>query len=74
MVKKSVIHRLVQLLVKQEGKKSNVKIGDVREIVSILSDLFYIEFTSGAPYSKTFMALVVNGARRREKRAGKKVK
>ena len=44
-----------------EGKKSQVSIGDIREIVGILSDLIYAD-------PEILLILLANGKRRRTKR------
>jgi len=35
------IKKLASIIAKKEGKKSQVKIGDVREVLGIVSDLIY---------------------------------
>lgn len=35
------IRKLASLIAKREGKKSQARVGDIREILSILADLFY---------------------------------
>ena len=60
------IKDLVQEIVKREGGKSNVKIGDVREIVGIVSDLIY-ESASRDFYDVNDM-LYTNGKRRAKRK------
>lgn len=43
--------QLIKEICKREGKKSNVKIGDVREIISILSDIILEEILSGKAFA-----------------------
>lgn len=40
------IKTLASVLAKREGKKSQARIGDIRELLGHLSDLFYEEFMS----------------------------
>jgi len=63
------IKELVSHIAKQEGKKHEASIGDVREIIGILSDIFCYE--SYVLSIQTYNELVKNG-RRREKKASKK--
>ncbi len=64
------IKNLVKVIVDSEGKKSHVKVGDVREIAGILSDYFFaLSHTEGC-VEKLTKALISNGKRRN----GKKVK
>lgn len=37
---KTKINKLVSKIAKREGKKSQVKIGDIREILGIMADVF----------------------------------
>ncbi len=37
------INKLASLIAKKEGKKSQARIGDIREILAILSDIFWEE-------------------------------
>lgn len=53
------IKQLASELAKREGKKSQARIGDIREILGILSDLF-IDDPLGV-----FSILLSNGSRRR---------
>jgi thymidylate synthase len=41
------IAELVKYIAEKEGKKSQVKIGDVREVVAVLSDLLHEIATDG---------------------------
>lgn len=40
------LNKLASLIAKREGKRSQAHIGDVREILGILGDLFYAELTA----------------------------
>jgi uncharacterized protein YqfB (UPF0267 family) len=62
------IKQLEKLIATRESKKSQVKIGDIREIIGIISDVIYadIKFMS----TETIYELNENG----KKRAKKKVK
>jgi hypothetical protein len=55
------ISDLVKHIAKHEGKKSQVKIGDIREIVGIISDLVYETYTQDLAM---FFVLYQNGKRR----------
>lgn len=50
---------LASKVAKLEGKKSQVKMGDVREILSILSELIYLD-----EYDQICNLLIINGKRR----------
>jgi len=39
------IKKLASIIAKKEGKKSQVKIGDVKEMLGILSDILYADFS-----------------------------
>ncbi|WKV32896.1 hypothetical protein MAC3UK_0009 [Bdellovibrio phage MAC3UK] len=55
------IGQLASLIAKKEGHKSQARIGDIREILSILSDLSY-----GSP--EPLNAIVKNGIARAKKK------
>jgi len=61
------IKQLASEIAKKEGKKSNVKIGDVREILSILSDMIYDEM-SPLYEGGAFTSLYQNGKRRAKRK------
>lgn len=54
------LKKLYTTIAKLEGKKSQVTIGNIREIVGIVSDELLKDLPSGSLYKK----LVVNGANR----------
>jgi hypothetical protein len=54
---KSIVHRIAVC----EGKKSQVKVGDVREITAIISDLV-------VKYPGVIAALIENGLKRASKK------
>ena len=58
------IRGLASLIGKKEGKRSQARIGDIREILGILSDLFWEEYISSD-------ILINNGERRARKRKKK---
>lgn len=62
------MRKLASKIAKTEGKKSQVKIGDVREIVGIISDLIYKDCRG-----HVFQELYKNGHRRAmaERKKGK---
>jgi len=68
------IKELVRHIAKTEGKKSNVKIGDIREIVGIISDVAYRDLRTVFPPEKrgTIYHVVQNGLRRSKKAKKKK--
>jgi hypothetical protein len=54
------IQKLASEIAKREGKKSQARIGDIREILGILSDVAVEDM-------RVLYSLVVNGCRRRKK-------
>lgn len=56
----SLIRKVASVLAKAEGKKSQVKMGDVREIVGLISDLMYMDIFNGTVYA----AFIRNGQKR----------
>jgi len=58
------IKELTSLLTKKEGKKVQVSVGNVREIVGILSDTLYILSKEEGAVEKFTKKLVANGKRR----------
>lgn len=65
------LQKLASEIAKIEGKKSQVRIGDIREILGILSELFYADLLM-RPIGTTgiITALLENG----ESRLNKKIK
>lgn len=63
------IQRLASQIAKREGKKSQARIGDIREILGIMSDIFHEALERGSVDGMD--ALVKSGAQR-AKRAAKK--
>ena len=65
------IATLVSHLAKGEDGKSKVKVGDVREIVALLSDQLFIEFEAlgyvETPKVPSLKSLYLNGKRRAKK-------
>lgn len=59
------IRKLATLLAKLEGKKSQARIGDLREVLSILSDMVY--------ESSEAMDALFNNGEKRFKKAKKKL-
>lgn len=67
------ISEIVKILAKGEDGKSKVKVGDIREVIGLLSDLLYADQKGlDHPY-ETYDALVLNGKRRAKKKALKPV-
>jgi hypothetical protein len=62
------IRGLASEVCKREGKKSQARIGDVREILGILSDILYAQ---DEPL-ETYQVLYKNGQVRSKKKSGKK--
>jgi hypothetical protein len=60
-MKFKTIRDLTSYIAKKEGKKSNVLIGDVKEVGSIISDLVY--------YDSDVREILVDNGRRRAKRS-----
>jgi hypothetical protein len=56
--------KLASLIAKREGKKSQVYIGNIREIIGIISDILYLE----GDYGSTVLELIENGRKREKKR------
>lgn len=63
------LKELTKEICKREGLKKQVEIGNVREILGHLSDLFFEE--CGEQHAETYVVLVENG-KKRAKRKGKK--
>lgn len=63
--------QIASLIAKGEKGKSNMKIGDAREVVAILSDQLYSEFEvlgyKETPKVPTLRALYLNGKKRAKK-------
>ena len=64
------IRALASAIAKREGKKSQAKIGEIRESLSILSDMVYAESQISPPVG-IFDIILTNGYRR-SKRKNKK--
>lgn len=64
------IKELVSHIAKQEGKKHQASVGDVREIVSLISDMFYADLNEKEPRDciSTIAALYKNGKRRAKRK------
>lgn len=58
------MRELTSYIAKKEGKKSQVKIGDIREVLSILSDLLFKEYSTSPFHPYVANILVKNGKRR----------
>ena len=73
------INKLASEICKREGKKSQARIGDVREILAILSDIFYENYVDqGVSVQDVIEAtsfidspLVANGFKRAKKKTKK---
>ena len=61
--KKLTITALASRIAKREGKKSQAKVGDVREILAILSDMYFEE--NGM---RVQMLMLDNGIRRAKRK------
>jgi len=63
------IKDLVGLVAKNEGKKKQTPVGNVREIIGLISDVLFSELFNGD--SETLKELYKNGSRRTKKKASK---
>lgn len=61
------INELVQAIAKREGHKSQSRIGDIREIIAILSDMSYDSHDC-------ISSIIKNGIKRANKRKNQKLK
>jgi len=67
------IKKLASEIAKREGKKSQTQIGDIREILSILSDMINDEYEKLCNENKSIVvSLVENGMKRARKMRKKK--
>jgi hypothetical protein len=64
---KITMTKLAQYIAKQEGKKKNVDIAQITEILGILSDMIVLEIDNRKT-SSIVNALIKNGVRRQEKK------
>jgi hypothetical protein len=64
------LRQLAQEIAKREGGKSQVKIGDIREVIKILADIIYEDATNNE-YQKSLAFKLFVSAEKRAKR-GKK--
>lgn len=64
------IKELVSHIAKLEGKKHEASVGDIKEIVGLLSDLFYNAESQGD--HSVGLSIYYNGKRRANKRGKKK--
>lgn len=60
------INKLASKIAKIEGKKSEVSIGNIREILGIISDILYMDALEN---SDIYMCLYQNGKKRANKNA-----
>lgn len=60
------INKLASKIAKLEGKKSQAHIGDIREILSILSDLIFADYDSTE--LEVYDLLLLNGMKRSKKK------
>ena len=64
--KMKTIRELVNYVAKKEGKKSNVSVGDIREIVAIMSDLYLYDRSLGdLLISNGIKRLIINTRRKK---------
>lgn len=59
---------LASEIAKREGKKSQAKIGDIREILGILSDILYADYEQ---YSHDTAIVIIESGKKRSKRKKK---
>ena len=62
------INKLAAVVAKLEGKKSQARIGDIREILGILSDLVYVDSLVLGEPMRLAVTLYENGKRRAKKK------
>lgn len=60
------IKKLASEIAKREGKKTQARIGEIREVLAILSDILYNDFKNEEDYT-TFIGIVKNGENRAKK-------
>lgn len=72
------INKLARTIALKEGKKSQARMGDVREILAILSDIYFEEVTAMGFYIDTkavgIDVLLYLAGEKRAKRKAKKAK
>lgn len=61
------IRKLATKLAKLEGKKTQARIGDIRELLSLLSDIVFDERAEEG-ISASIVAIMANGDKRARKR------
>lgn len=71
MAKLKSVGAIAKEIAKREGKKSEVRIGDIREILSVLADLFHEDFVE--PEVVPIDLILYNLGARRAKRKKKAV-
>lgn len=62
------LKELTVYLSEKEGKSKEVSVGNIREILGIISDLMFSEVTTGELKGSTFENLYKNGKRRAKKK------
>lgn len=62
------VNNLASCLTKAEGKKHQASVGDVRELLGILSDMIYIQIGTKCR-AEIFTVLYLNGEKRFKKAA-----
>ena len=63
------INKLASEIAKREGKKSQARIGDIREIIGVLSDILYEQYVCDMDENADQIAVLLLSG---EKRAKKK--
>lgn len=66
------IKKLASMVAQREGKKSQARIGEVREILGIISDLIYADYLEHKESSPVLDALANNGLGRAKKKVKKR--
>lgn len=59
------IKEIVAEIAQREGKKREVSVGDIREIVGVISDLLYLDESVG---SGDYLDILIRNGKRRSKR------
>jgi rRNA processing protein Gar1 len=65
------LNQLASKIAKLEGKKSQARVGDIREILGIISDVFYQTFSEDQLKGEVLVETFVQSGARREKRTAR---
>lgn len=62
------IKKLITEIAKRENKKKSVSIGNIREVIGILSDIFYKEYEENCNSLVLLDSFIENGRKRAKKK------